>query len=84
MIMQQKIKETQTVVRCFNIVSKSTDPKYGQICEQRLIHKNSAGEVAGEIKCRRCGALYEIKDNYLILKENMLCQQDKERLVVAP
>ena len=66
---KRKIPKGQHVIRCFNIVSKETDIKFGQVCDQRLLHKNAAGNVAGEIKCQRCKALYEISENYLILKE---------------
>lgn len=64
---QEEIKQKEQVIRCFNIIDIKSDPKYGLKCNQRLIHKNSNGEVAGEIKCRRCKALYDIKDNKLIL-----------------
>jgi hypothetical protein len=64
-----KIPKGQHVIRCFNIVSKESDIKFGQVCDQRLLHKNSDGKVAGEIKCPRCKALYEIQDDKLILKE---------------
>lgn len=66
---KRKILKDQIVIRCFNIISKETDPKYGEACDQRLLHKNSKKQVAGEIKCRRCNALYEIMDGFLILKE---------------
>jgi hypothetical protein len=67
MILKQGIKSSQIVVRCINIIKKESDPKFGLTCEQRLIHKNSQGQVAGEIKCRRCGALYEIINDELCL-----------------
>lgn len=79
MELKEKIKRHQIVIRCFNIISKETDIKFGEKCNQRLLHKNSNGDVAGEIKCPRCKALYEIRDEYLILIEgNNQCQQVKE------
>ena len=66
MILKTKIGNS-IEVRCVNIINKKTDPKYGLKCNQRLLHKNSEGDVAGEIKCKRCGALYDIKNNDLIL-----------------
>ena len=64
---EEDIKQSDKVIRCINIIDIKSDPKYGLKCNQRLIHKNSDGNVAGEIKCRRCKALYDIKDNKLIL-----------------
>jgi len=69
MEVKEKIASHQVVIRCINIISKETDIKYGEKCNQRLLHKNSNGDVAGEIKCPRCKALYEIRDGFLILIE---------------
>lgn len=65
----KKSLNNKNVIRCFNIISKVDDKKYGQECGRILLEKNSDGNVAGIIKCGRCNAIYEIKDNYLILKE---------------
>ncbi len=70
MILKRKIQTKIEAIRCFNIVSKGHDPKIGLECERRLLNKNSNGEVAGEIKCLRCGAIYDIKNNELILINN--------------
>lgn len=66
MMLQAKIGNS-IAVRCINIISEKSDPKYGLKCNQRLLHKNSEGEVAGEIKCKRCGALYDIKEDKMFL-----------------
>jgi len=70
MILKQKIATATKQIKCFNIVHDENDPKFGQACERRLLDKNSSGEVAGEIKCLRCQAVYEIKDSVLILINN--------------
>ena len=70
MILKRQIKASEKFVQCINIIWDKGDPKFGQTCGRRLIHKNSGGEVAGEIKCIRCGALYDIINNYLILIKN--------------
>jgi len=67
MIIKKKIQEKIKAVRCFNIISNDGDPKFGMECERKLLYKNSQGEVAGEIKCLRCGAVYDIKNGELIL-----------------
>lgn len=67
MILKKKIKTKALAIKCFNIISNEGDPKFGMECERKLLHKNSQGEVAGEIKCMRCGALYDIKNGELIL-----------------
>jgi hypothetical protein len=67
MILKKKIQEKSIVVRCFNIISDDQDPKFGMECERKLLHKNSDGQVAGEIKCLRCHAVYDIKNGDLIL-----------------
>ena len=67
MILKKKINEKTRVVRCFNIISEESDPKFGLECERKLLHKNSEGNVAGEIKCLRCHAIYDIKNGDLIL-----------------
>jgi len=68
-VITKKIPKDQYVIRCINIVSKESDIKFGETCDQRLLHKNADGVVAGEIKCPRCKALYEISKNLLILKQ---------------
>ncbi len=67
MEVKEKINTEKRVVRCFNIISREKDPKFGLKCKNTLIYKNSVGEVAGEIKCIRCGAIYEMIDGYLKL-----------------
>ena len=67
MDIKKKISTKSRAVRCFNIISDESDPKFGMECERKLLHKNSIGIVAGEIKCLRCGALYDIKEDDLIL-----------------
>lgn len=67
---KHKISNDTKQIKCFNIVWDENDPKFGFACERRLLDKNSNGEVAGEIKCLRCQAIYEIKDNELILINN--------------
>lgn len=67
MIIKRRIQEKKHSVKCFNIISKERDPKIGMECERKLLNKNSDGKVAGEIKCLRCGAIYDIKDGELIL-----------------
>jgi len=54
-------------VHCFNIINNKKDKKYGMVCERLLICRNSDNSVAGEIKCPRCSALYDIKNDELIL-----------------
>jgi len=67
MILKKKIQTKIRAIKCFNIISNEHDPKFGMECERKLLYKNSNGEVAGEIKCLRCGALYDIKNNELVL-----------------
>ena len=67
MILKRKIQTKKKAVRCFNIISRERDSKFGMECERTLLLKNSNGDVAGEIKCLRCGAIYDIKNDELIL-----------------
>lgn len=62
-----KIKAKNKDIKCFNIISNENDKKFGQECGRLLLKKNSENEVAGEIKCNRCGALYDIKNNNIRL-----------------
>lgn len=57
------------VIRCFNMITDERSARFGLTCNKRLIDKNSEGQVAGEIKCPRCGAVYEIKNNVIYLLE---------------
>lgn len=66
---RRKISKETTTLRCFNVITNEKDPKFGQVCWARLLHRNERGEVAGNVTCQRCGALYEIVDNLLILEE---------------
>jgi len=66
-LLKKTVDQSKKEVRCFNIVSKETDSRFGLQCNQKLCHKNSEGQIALEIKCRRCGALYEIINNQMIL-----------------
>jgi len=54
-------------VRCFGIIAKKENKKYGQECGRLLLKRNSEGYVAGEIKCPICGSLYDIKLDKIIL-----------------
>jgi len=67
MILKWKINDGDKVIKCRNIVSNKKDPKYGLACERILLHRNSVGKVAGQIKCIRCGSLFDIQNNELIL-----------------
>ncbi len=67
MILKKKIQSKVRAIKCFNIISDEHDPKFGMECERKLLYKNSEGKVAGEIKCLRCGTLYDIKNDELIL-----------------
>jgi len=68
MEVKQNIMNTNDV-KCFNIVSNPDDKRFGLECGRLLLKKNSAGKVAGEIKCNRCHALYDIKDGKINLIE---------------
>jgi len=63
-----KIVDTKDV-KCFNIISKQTDRKFGEECGRLLLKKNSIGKVEGEIKCNRCSALYDIRNGKIYLIE---------------
>ena len=54
-------------IRCFNIISDKRDKRFGLKCNRLLLKTNSKGRVAGQIKCPRCGALYEIIDGKIRL-----------------
>lgn len=73
MSLKQKIKNSREV-KCFNVISNEKDPRFGLQCNRLLICKNSEGEVSGEIKCPRCGALYDIRNG-----EIYLIQRRKDR-----
>ena len=65
----KKTVEDSKDIRCFNIVSNESDKRFGLECGRLLLKKNSLGNVAGEIKCNRCNAIYDIKDKNIILIE---------------
>lgn len=67
MIIKKEIKHMD--VKCFNIISDPNDKRFGQECGKLLFRKNSEGMAAGQIKCNRCKALYDIKDNEIIFIE---------------
>ena len=67
-MLKEKLKSTELEVRCFNIIQNEKDMAFGEKCGRLLICRNNQGQVAGEIKCPRCGALYDINSDYLILK----------------
>jgi len=54
-------------IRCFNIISDKRDKRFGLQCNRLLLKTNSKGRAAGQIKCPRCGALYEIINNKIKL-----------------
>lgn len=54
-------------VKCFNIIGNERDRRFGLECGRLLLKKNSEGKVAAQIKCSRCGALYDIKNGNVIL-----------------
>ena len=54
-------------IRCFNIISNKKDKQYGEKCGRLLIKRNSKSNVAGQVKCGRCKAIYEIVDNKIKL-----------------
>lgn len=68
----------ENIIRCINIITREGDPKIGLTCDLQLLRRNSKGEVNGEIKCRRCGGIMEIKNNKLILLERNIQCRDKE------
>lgn len=61
----KKIKSNE--IRCFNIIHNERDNRFGLECKRLLLCKNSNQKAAGEIKCPRCGAYYEIIDNKIKL-----------------
>lgn len=63
----EKLSRNQKAVRCFSFIGNERDKMYGLRCNKILIYRNSTGQVAGEIKCTRCGAIYDITDNKMIL-----------------
>jgi len=67
--MEVKKKANGNDIKCFNIISNTNDKKFGQECAKLLLKKNSVGKVAGQIKCSRCHALYDIKNDDIILIE---------------
>lgn len=69
MIFQKRLLNKTSEIRCFNIISNEKDKHYGLSCNRLLLKKNSEGNVSGEIVCPVCKAKYEIKNDYLILKE---------------
>jgi len=57
-------------IRCISIISKEKDYFFGQPCNRLLISRNDFGEVAGRIRCPRCGTIYEITNEKMkIIKE---------------
>lgn len=67
--MKQSIKNSEELIRCFNVVNNSKNAKFGLTCNHVLLAKNSVGKVAGRIKCKWCKAVYEIIDNEIFLIE---------------
>lgn len=67
MILKKAIRNDK-VIRCFNVIGKN-EKKLGLTCNFRLLDRNSVGQVAGRIKCKKCGAIYEITNDYMYLVE---------------
>lgn len=67
MILKKRIRDSETQIRCWNIIIKDKDKRAGEKCNARLLDKNSLGQVAGRIKCHRCNAVFEIANGYMYL-----------------
>jgi len=66
---KKRINKNENEIRCFNIITNIKDRKFGEQCDRLLIKKNNSNNVAGELMCMRCKAIYEIDNNYITLKK---------------
>ena len=67
MDVKKQIPKSDTEIKCFNIITNKKDKHYGEKCNRLLLKKNSMDRAAGQIRCPRCKALYEIIDNKIKL-----------------
>ena len=67
MDMKHSISNSDTEIRCFNVVNNPSDNRYGEKCNRLLMKKNSQDKAAGQIKCPVCKAVYEIIDDKICL-----------------
>ena len=61
----KRVPNKSIEIRCFNIIGNRKDKHFGEKCNRLLLCKNSDNQVAGEIKCPRCHASYEIIDGLI-------------------
>lgn len=54
-------------IRCFAVVTNEDSKLFGQPCGKLLMTRNDFGEAAGRVQCPRCGTLYEIGKNKMII-----------------
>lgn len=67
MEIKHQISNNEVEIKCFSIISNPKDRHYGEKCGRLLMKKNSKDKAAGQIKCQRCKAIYDIVDGKITL-----------------
>lgn len=55
------------VIRCFKMIDRKNDARYGRKCNKILMQVNDKDQAAGKIICRYCHATYNIVNNKIHL-----------------
>jgi len=67
MILQKALSNTESEIRCLNIIKNRKDKKFGQACDKLLAKRTPTGEIAGEFCCNRCDAIHLVINDTISL-----------------
>ena len=80
MIVSRELKIDEAgKVRCYWMIKRKSDQKFGETCNRVLGEVNSKGQIAGKFLCR-CKAEYEIIDGKQnLIRHKQVVRHNKQR-----